>query len=149
MLVEKCSNLTTITMKIRRYSELRRLTTFEERFEYLKLNGEVGQSTFGFDRYINQQFYTSYEWKQARQSVIIRDNGCDLGIFGYEINGAMLIHHINPMIPDDIIHGEDWIFNPDYLITTTKNTHNAIHYGVDKLLPKVVAARIPNDTKLW
>ena len=136
-------------MKIRRYSELRRLTTFEERFEYLKLNGEVGQSTFGFDRYINQQFYTSYEWKQARQSVIIRDNGCDLGIFGYEINGAMLIHHINPMIPDDIIHGEDWIFNPDYLITTTKNTHNAIHYGVDRLLPKVVAARIPNDTKLW
>src|SRR4029077_17660175 len=141
MLVEKCSNLTTITMKIRRYSELRRLITFEERFEYLKLNGEVGQSTFGFDRYINQQFYTSYEWKQARQSVIIRDNGCDLGIFGYEINGAMLIHHINPMIPDDIIHGEDWIFNPDYLITTTKNTHNAIHYGVDRLLPKVVAAR--------
>lgn len=136
-------------MKIRRYSELRRLTTFEERFEYLKLNGEVGQSTFGFDRYINQQFYTSYEWKQARQSVIIRDNGCDLGVFGYEINGAMLIHHINPMIPDDIIHGEDWIFNPDYLITTTKNTHNAIHYGVDRLLPKVVAARIPNDTKLW
>ena len=136
-------------MRIRRYSELRRLNTFDDRFEYLRLNGEVGRSTFGFDRYINQKFYTSYEWKQTRQSVILRDNGCDLGISGYEIHGNILIHHINPMSVDDIVHGEDWIFNPEYLITTTKNTHNAIHFGNEKLLPKVVTARIPNDTKLW
>jgi len=135
--------------RIRSYSELSRLHTFEERFEYLRLNGEVGTSTFGFDRYINQQFYTSNEWKRARYDVIVRDNGCDLGISGYEIYGALLIHHVNPISVDDIIHGEDWIFNPEYLITTTQNTHNAIHFGTDKLLPKVVIARIPNDTKLW
>jgi hypothetical protein len=135
--------------KVRSYSELRRLNTFEERFEYLKLNGAVGQSTFGFDRYINQQFYTSYEWKRARRTVILRDNGCDLGILGYEINRSLLIHHINPMNPEDIIHGEEWIFDPEFLITTTPNTHNAIHFGNETLLPKVVIARLPNDTKLW
>ena len=135
--------------KHRSYSELRRLKTFDERFEYLRLNGEVGRSTFGFDRYINQQFYMSYEWKQARRVVILRDNGCDLGILGYEINGSLLIHHINPMIPEDIIHGEEWIFDPEYLITTTPDTHNAIHFGNETLLPKVVVARLPNDTKLW
>lgn len=134
---------------IRTYSELQRLDTFDERFDYLKLNGLVGRSTFGFDRWINQNFYMSYEWKQARQRVILRDNGCDLGIPGYEIHGGLLIHHINPMIPDDIIHGEEWICDPEYLITTTQNTHNAIHYGADMLLPKVVVARAPNDTKLW
>jgi len=135
--------------KIRSYSELRRLHSFEERFEYLRLNGEVGTSTFGFDRYINQRFYTSNEWRRARDEVIVRDNGCDLGISGYEIHGALLIHHINPMNVDDIIHGEDWIFDLEYLITTTQNTHNAIHFGADNLLPKVVISRIPNDTKLW
>jgi hypothetical protein len=136
-------------MKIRRYSELKRLNTFEERFEYLKLSGGVGRSTFGFDRYINQKFYTSYEWKQARNSVIIRDNGCDLGISGYEINGAILIHHLNPLDVEDIVHGEDWIFDTEYLITTTQITHNAIHFGNEKAYPKVVIARNPNDTKLW
>lgn len=135
--------------KTRSYSELRRLKTFEERFEYLKLDGEVGVSTFGFDRYINQKFYTSYEWKQVRYRVISRDNGCDLGIPEYEINGALLIHHINPMYIDDIVHGEDWIFNPEYLITTTQNTHNGIHYGTDRNIPKVVIARTRDDTKLW
>jgi hypothetical protein len=138
-----------LTTMNRTYSELRKFTEFEDRFEYLKLNGEVGRSTFGFDRWINQRFYTSYEWKRARNLVILRDNGCDLGVPGYEINGAMLIHHINPMAADDIIHGEEWIFDPEFLITTTQNTHNAIHFGDDKLLPKVVISRSPNDTKLW
>lgn len=140
---------TTIMTKTRSYSELRHLQTFEERFDYLKLSGEVGRSTFGFDRYINQKFYTSYEWKQIRYRVISRDNGCDLGIPGYEINGALLIHHINPMSVDDIVHGESWIFDPEYLITTTQITHNGIHFGDDRNIPKVVISRSRDDTKLW
>ena len=140
---------TKIIMKIRRYSELIQLFTFEDRFEYLKLGGSVGKSTFGFDRYINQRFYRSYEWKQVRQSVIVRDNGCDLGILGYEIHGSILIHHLNPMDINDIMDGDDWVFNPEFLITTTQNTHNAIHFGLDRAYPKVVLARNPNDTKLW
>lgn len=135
--------------RTRSYSELRRFTEFDDRFEYLKLDGDVGRSTFGFDRYINQQFYASYQWKMARREVIMRDNGCDLGVPGYEIHGALLIHHINPMVVDDILHGEEWIFDPEYLITTTQNTHNAIHFGAENLLPKVVIARNPNDTRLW
>jgi hypothetical protein len=135
--------------KVRSYSELIQFLYFEERFEYLKLEGEVGRSTFGFDRYINQRFYTSYEWKRIRQRVIFRDNGCDLGVPGYEINGALLIHHINPMVVEDIIHGEEWILDPEYLITTTQNTHNAIHFGDERLLPRVVIERTPNDQKLW
>ncbi len=133
----------------RSYSDLRRLHTFEERFDYLKLQGHVGRSTFGFDRYINQTFYTSNEWKRARDEVILRDNGCDLGIDGYEINVEILIHHMNPMVIDDIIHGEEWILDPEYLITTTKRTHNALHYGAESNGPPVVVARRPNDTKLW
>lgn len=133
----------------KRYSELRQLKTFDERFEYLKLGGAVGESTFGFDRWINQQFYRSMEWKQARRIVILRDEGCDLGVKGHEINGAALIHHMNPMSVDDIVHGADWIFDPEYLIMTTKTTHNAIHYGDESLLPKPVLQRVPNDTKLW
>lgn len=135
--------------KTRSYSELHKLYTFEDRFDYLKMSGEVGKSTFGFDRYINQKFYTSYEWKQTRYHVISRDNGCDLGVPGYEINGALLIHHMNPMTVDDIVHGEDWIFNPEYLITTTQRTHNAIHFGDESQLPKVVLDRSRDDTKLW
>jgi hypothetical protein len=134
---------------IRSYSELCTYKTFPERFNYLKLVGLVGRSTFGFDRYLNQKFYSSYQWKRARQEVIIRDNGCDLGILGYEIYGELLIHHINPMVIDDIIHGEMWVFDPEYLITTTQKTHNAIHYGDENLLPKVVLSRSPNDTKAW
>jgi hypothetical protein len=135
--------------KVRSYSELCRLETFDERFDYLKLRGQVGRSTFGFDRYINQQFYQSQEWKTARRDVLARDRGCDLGVPGYEINGGVLIHHMNPMTVDDIVHSEDWIFDPDFLITTTQYTHNAIHYGDDRQLPKVVVARTPNDTTLW
>lgn len=135
--------------KIRRYSELSQLETFDERMEYLRLEGAVGRSTFGFDRWINQRFYSSREWQQAREYVIFRDNACDLGIPGYEIHANPLIHHINPMIADDIIHGEEWILEPEFLITTTKDTHNAIHYGGQVKYPKVVAERTPNDTKLW
>jgi hypothetical protein len=150
MLVEPFKNsMKTIIMKIRTYSELCTYNLFENRFEYLKLNGAVGRSTFGFDRYINQKFYKSHEWRQTRQNVILRDNGCDLGVLGYEIGGSLLIHHLNPMDYDDVIRGEDWLFDPEYLITTTQNTHNAIHYGTDKLLPKVVASRTRHDTKLW
>jgi hypothetical protein len=135
--------------KTRSYSELRRFDTFEERYEYLKLAGEVGQSTFGFDRWLNQKFYRSHEWLRTRRLIIIRDNGCDLGIPGYEIYGGLLIHHMNPMATDDILHGEPWIVDPEYLITTTQRTHNAIHYGNDMYYPEVVLARSVNDTKLW
>lgn len=136
-------------MRIRRYSELRRLETFDERFEYLKLGSTVGAATFGFDRYINQAFYRSREWKSIRNHVIVRDNGCDLGIRGREINGALLIHHINPMTADDISHGSDWILNPEYLITTIQSTHNAIHYGDRSLLVTEFVERKPGDTRLW
>lgn len=131
------------------YSWLVELPTFEERFEYLKLGGGVGRATFGFDRHINQKFYRSREWQDVRQYVIYRDEGCDLGIPGYEIHVEPLIHHMNPMSADDIIHGESWILNPEYLITTTHHTHNAIHYGGDSVYPKVVTERTPQDTKLW
>lgn len=136
-------------MKIRSYSELSRLQTFDDRFEYLRLGGGVGRSTFGFDRYINQKFYVSDEWQSVRRYVILRDDACDLGIPGYEIAVRPLIHHINPMTPDDIKHGEDWIFDPEFLITTTHDTHNAIHYGVAMAAPRVVTQRTPGDTRLW
>lgn len=131
------------------YSELVRFDTFEDRFEYLKLRGGVGRSTFGFDRHINQRFYTSQEWKDVRRHVLLRDEGCDLGVIGYEIHLEPLIHHMNPMSLDDIYHNEAWILDPEYLITTTHNTHNKIHYGADCSLPKVVRERMPEDTKLW
>lgn len=138
-----------MTRMIRAYSELRTLHTFEERFEYLKLGGAVGRSTFGFDRHINQTFYKSWAWKRARDAVIVRDLGCDLGVEGYEIFADMLIHHVNPMNVDDILHGEEWLIDPEYLITTTQGTHNAIHFGTDLQFPKVVVDRLPGDTKLW
>lgn len=136
-------------MTIKTYSKLSRYSTFEDRFEYLRLHGAVGTSTFGFDRHINQRFYRSREWKTARDFVIIRDEGCDLGIPGYEIHSKILIHHINPMVAGDIVHGEEWIFDPEYLITTTHDTHNAIHYSDPSLLPKIVVSRESGDTKLW
>lgn len=136
-------------MITRNYSELRHFTLFEERFEYLKLSGGVGRETFGFDRYLNQIFYNSREWENARRVVILRDNGCDLGIEGYEIYHNILIHHMNPISPSDILHHEDWILDPEYLITTTYRTHNNIHFGTKDPYPKVVLARSPNDTKLW
>lgn len=136
-------------MMVKTYSDLSWFNTFEERFEYLKLDGSVGHTTFGFDRHINQRFYASREWKQVRDHVILRDEGCDLGIIGHEIHVDLLIHHINPMTQDDIIHGESWIIDPEFLITTCKDTHNAIHYGGERKLPRVVTERQPNDTRLW
>ena len=134
---------------IRRYSELRHIPTFEERFEYLKLNGSVGRETFGFDRYINQRFYTSKEWRDIRHYVITRDLGLDLGAEGYEINSRILIHHMNPIVVDDILHKNDDILDPEFLITTCHNTHKAIHYGDSNLLPKPLVERSRGDTKLW
>lgn len=136
-------------MRTKSYSELRRFPTFEERFEYLCLYGRVGRSTFGFDRYVNQRFYRSREWKLTRDFVIARDEGCDLGVPGYEIFAEILVHHMNPMVITDIIHSDERIFDPNFLITTTQRTHNAIHYGNHKLLPPVVAERKPGDTTLW
>lgn len=131
------------------YSDLRKITTFEARFRYLSLGGAVGRSTFGFDRYLNQNFYRSREWKQLRYLVIDRDGGCDLGIPGHEIHEKILIHHMNPITPSDIKHGSSDLLDPDNLITTTHNTHNAIHYGDESLLPKPVVERLPGDTRLW
>lgn len=133
----------------RRYSELCQLHTFEDRYDYLRIGGMVGRDTFGFDRYINQAFYASREWKQVRQEVIVRDNGCDLAMPGYEINGMVLVHHLNPMSAENIEHSDEWILNPEYLITTTKDTHNAIHYGDASLLSKPFTPRRPGDTQLW
>lgn len=136
-------------MKIRTYSELVRYETFEERFDYLKLNGHVGQATFGFDRYLNQQFYSSQQWKRIRREVIIRDQGCDLGISGYDIHSGLLVHHLNPMVSNNILDADEWILDPEYLITTSQRTHNAIHYGDKSLLPKPLTQRQSGDTKLW
>ena len=134
---------------IRTYSELIKLKTFKDRFEYLKLDGIVGEETFGFDRYMNQIFYKSREWTSVRRSVIIRDNGCDLGMEGYEIHGKILIHHMNPINLSDIVHKTDELLNPDYLITTVLSTHNAIHYGDASLLPVLPIERRANDTCPW
>jgi len=136
-------------MRTRRYSELRRIAGFEPRFEYLVLAGEVGAATFGFDRWMNQRFYRSHEWKVTRDAVIVRDNGCDLGVPGFEIHARLLVHHMNPVTPEDLERGEDWILDPEFLITTTHRTHNAIHYGDDSLLVKPPVERRPGDTKLW
>ena len=134
---------------IRRYSELVQYESFQDRFEYLKLDGRVGRETFGHDRHLNQSFYRSYEWKWARDVAIARDYGCDLGVPGYEIYGELLVHHMNPIAAEDILHGEEWILDPEYLITTTIDTHNAIHFGTELLAPKVVIERQPGDTRLW
>lgn len=134
---------------IRSYSKLMRLHTFEERFNYLALRGTVGRSTFGFDRYINQQFYTSREWRHVRHEVIARDNGCDLGIDGYEIHSRLIIHHMTPMTVDSIHDRDEHILDPEYLISTTHHTHNAIHYGDASLLSRPIVARAPGDTRLW
>ena len=131
------------------YRGLRRLSTFEERFEYLKMNGVVGKETFGFDRYLNQMLYQSREWKHIRREVILRDNGCDLGIFDREIHSQILVHHINPITLEDIEDGAYCIFDLDNLITTTFQTHNAIHYGDISLLPRLPEVRTKNDTIPW
>lgn len=135
--------------KARTYRQLRHLPTFIERFNYLSLQGQVGIDTFGFDRWMNQEFYHSHEWKQVRQRVIARDMGCDLGVEGYEIHERLLIHHINPLTPDDLRNGAELALDLDNLITTCHRTHNAIHYGDESLLPRPVIQRAPGDTKLW
>lgn len=137
------------TMIIRTYSELIKLPTFEERFRYLQLNGQVGKDTFGFDRYFNQRFYTSYKWRKIRDFVIMRDNGCDLGMEGYEIGGKIIIHHMNPITITDIEKQSDLLLNPEYLISTVHNTHNAIHYSDENLLVTGPIIRTPNDTCPW
>lgn len=133
----------------RSYSELQRVIGFENRYDYLRIGGFVGADTFGFDRYINQAFYRSREWKSVRNEVIVRDNGCDLGVVGREITAELLIHHMNPMTAQDIMHNEDWILNPEFLITTCHDTHNAIHYGDRSLLRQEYKPRAPGDTRLW
>jgi hypothetical protein len=136
-------------MKNRCYTELSKLKTFEERFAYLKLGGTIGHETFGFDRYLNQTLYHSERWKRARRDVIIRDCGCDLGVDGFEIYGRVTIHHMNQVTIDDIIHDRDWIYDPEYLICTSHNTHNAIHYGDESLLVSAPIERTQNDTCPW
>ena len=134
---------------IRTYTELCRLSSFEERFYYLKLNGVVGESTFGFDRYINQLFYQSPEWRELRDHIIIRDNGCDLGLDGYDIHGKIYIHHMNPITRRDIETLSDYLLDPEYLIVTSHNTHNAIHYGNEDLLLLAPIERSRFDTCPW
>lgn len=136
-------------MSIKTYSELIEIPTFEERYEYLKLTGKVGEETFGFDRYLNQVFYRSKEWRDIRDYVINRDNGCDLAMEGHEIFGRVLIHHMNPIRKEDILRRSDFLLNPEYLITTVKLTHDAIHYGDKDLLMIAPAERTKNDTCPW
>lgn len=136
-------------MRIKTYSELIALPTFEDRFEYLQLKGIVGQETFGFDRYLNQILYSSKEWKSLRNEIIVRDNGCDLALEGFEIHGRILIHHINPITIDDVIKRREMVFDPENLICVTHNTHNAIHYGDKSLLITGPIERRANDTCPW
>lgn len=135
---------------IKKYSELITLPTFEERYEYLRLDGTVCEETFGFDRYLNQEFYQrSQEWKRIRDFVIIRDQGCDLGIEGREIQGKILVHHMNPITKDDLLKGSKFLLDPEYLICTLKSTHDAIHYGDENLLMKGPVQRTLHDTCPW
>lgn len=136
-------------MDIKSYTELSKLATFKERYRYLRLDGSVGRETFGFDRYLNQIFYRSQKWKSIRNQVIIRDQGCDLGIPGYEIQDRVIIHHMNPITLRDIEHETEFLLNPEYLISTVHNTHNAIHYGDESLLCLGPVERTPYDTCPW
>lgn len=134
---------------IRTYQELRRLQTFEERYRYLRLGGRVGADTFGYDRYLNQILYKSGRWRSARNAVIVRDGGCDLGVDGHEIHGIIVVHHMNVITIDDIEQDRDEIYDPELLVSTSLNTHNAIHYGDKSLLPKLPVERRRNDTCPW
>lgn len=134
---------------IRTYSELIQLPTFEERFEYLKIGGSVGEETFGYDRYLNQMLYKMPEWRSIRNQVIVRDRGQDLGVDGFEIPDKVLVHHMNPITVDDVLHRRDYVLDPEYLITTCMTTHNAIHYGSEDVLPKLPIERSKNDTCPW
>lgn len=138
-----------MSQMIRTYSELSRLKTFDERFEYLKLDGKVALPTFGFERYLNQLFYTSGSWREVRDKVIIRDNGCDLGLDGYEIFGRIYVHHMNPITAEDIRLRRPWILDPEFLICVSWDTHQAVTFGDKNLLTKLMVERRPGDTKLW
>lgn len=134
---------------IRTYTELSKFKTLEERYKYLKLDGVVGDETFGFDRWLNQSFYKHPEWIAVRDKVIVRDNGCDLGVEGYDIHGQVLVHHMNPVTKHDLLYNFEKLIDPEYLICTTKRTHNAIHYSNEDLLPKDPIIRTKNDTCPW
>lgn len=136
-------------MSIRTYSELITLSTFEERYRYLKLGGKIGVETFGYDRYLNQILYNSPEWKTFRHKMIIRDNGCDLAMEGFEIHGMILLHHINPISVEDVLRRDPKIFDPENVVSTVLNTHNAIHYGDESLLILSPTLRVANDTCPW
>lgn len=140
-----------MTMKtsIKTYSELITIPTFEERYEYLRLQGRVGEETFGFDRWLNQVFYRTNEWKSVRDRVIVRDCGCDLAMLDREIQGRILVHHMNPILTRDIVNRTEFLLNPEYLICTSKNTHDAIHYGDSELLITMPIERSRNDTCPW
>lgn len=131
------------------YLEMIEYETFEERFEYLKLNGSIAHITFGWDRFLNQALYNSYEWRKFRDKIILRDNGCDLGVDGYDIPKYALIHHINPITKQDIIDRAPCVFDPNNVITVSRLTHNAIHYGTDEAVPHQMTIRTPGDTRLW
>lgn len=138
------------TTTIRTYSEMIALPTYEERYEYLRLGGRVGEDTFGFDRYLNQVFYRSQRWKSVRDKIIIRDHGCDLAMKGYEIDGQkIIIHHMNPLVLRDIVDETEFLLDPEYLVCVTHNTHNAIHYGDKNLLITAPPERRPNDMCPW
>lgn len=135
---------------LKSYSELITISGYKDRFKYLEIGGDVGVATFGFDRYLNQRFYKTREWRKIRSEIIVRDNGCDLGVDGYEIGGIIIVHHINVVSVDDIKRKNFMsLLNPEYLISTSLNTHNAIHYGDESLLTSLPLERRPNDTKLW
>ena len=131
------------------YTELSKLTTFNERFNYLKLDGIVGEETFGYDRILNQLLYKSKKWRKVRDEVLIRDNGGDLGLEDYPINGRAIIHHMNPITVEDVLNDKPEIFDPEYLITVSNSTHNAIHFSNENNLQKDPIERIQNDTCLW
>ena len=136
-------------MEIKCYSELKKLKTFNERFNYLKLDGVIGEETFGHDRILNQVLYKSKKWREVRNEVLVRDNGNDLGVEGYQISGKAIIHHMNPITVDDVLNEREWIYDPEYLITVSNTTHNAIHYSSGDILPKDPIERSKNDTCLW
>lgn len=136
-------------MMIKRYRDMRTLKTFEERYQYLKLTGRVGEATFGFDRHLNQVLYNCRRWKQARDEVIIRDGGCDLGVSDYPIYSRIVVHHMNPIDIEDVELDRDIVYDPEFLICTTHGTHNAIHYGDESLLPELPIQRRKNDTCPW
>ena len=134
---------------MRTYTELNAIPDYEERYRYLKLNGQVGEETFGYDRIFNQMFYNSVEWRHIRQQVIVRDNGCDMGMPEHEIGGRIIIHHMNPITIEDIRKGTTFLLNPEYLVCVSENTHKAIHYGDESLIDHDPVVRSPNDTCPW